>query len=477
MKPSPFGQSASIDNNPFLADDISGKRNRILDAVRNGTNCLIYRNENPSVHVVSSENPAVLNICSKSITNLPEIPQSVKLLFIRDNSIKTLERLSDHPNIELIEISSNMLENIDFLNPPKYLKAFIASSNKISSIRNGCFDNLLVLNISENYFSDFDTKMFPKLQVLNLSFNRLRNFRIDHEELIELSLQSNHIQAIDIGSAPKLARLDISDNSLDDISFVENLPSLTHLTAVANKFVSFWESYVVSMCKSIQSINTRAITDGERAIHKDRYKRMQKSSTNDNPQKIIIHIRRAFKNIKNMQISSDSQNSDIVSNWINRSREKSHRHEVSIRECKNMKSYVLNESPDMLTIMGCLFEPISNTICFKALKLHFCPIIHHSSFLETIISLSSHKPSSLFLENNMLNTLNDCLFLKHFSSVRILHIEGNPVMKMTLFRQFISYIIPEIQVINGVVVSNSEKESGYSHFSRLLLISNGIDPQ
>jgi hypothetical protein len=50
----------------------------------------------------------------------------------------------------------------------------------------------------------------------------------------------------------------------------------------------------------------------------------------------------------------------------------------------------------------------------------------------------------------------------------VLQIEGNQVSKLTLFRPLVSYLMPSLQVVNGVAITTAEKLAGIQHFESLL---------
>ena len=476
LTPSLFGSQQNVEGNPFIADDISGKENSVASILQKPTNCLIYKDSPPTIHIYNNRIPKILQLVDKNIQEMPVIPVGVKALFISKNSIKDVKQIAQHPTLEIIDVSFNLIEVAE-IDPPPHLKALILSSNNITEILSTCIlSNLRVLNISQNKITDFNTDICPNIMTLNLSYNKIKEFSLHSKTMVELSLQNNFIDTFTVEEAPELLRLDLSFNKLEDISFIEKLPKITHFSAEGNKLAKFWESYVVYTRKKIIAINGRVLTEGEKAIHRDRVLRTEKPAE-ETPYQLISSIRKEYKKIKSLTVEMEECPDDIVCIWMARSHEKCQRLGTVEHQSRSIKNWIHYEKDGALVVYGPMLPNDIPSKPFRSLSLNYTPIHKGGPVEQAVIELAKRQPIILTLNHNMLNTLADLLFLRFFDSVTILSIEGNLAAKMTLFRPFISYIMPSINVINGVELSTLERQSGIDHFQNLLSIACGLVPE
>lgn len=475
FRPNAVGSNVVMEENPFIVDDISGKQNKILNAVKTPTNCLIYRNQPPTIHIIGSEFPTVLNINSKDLTAIPAIPNSIRMLLIRENAVKSLRPISGHPSLEVLDASQNLIEQLEFEVPPLRIKAILLASNAITTISKHCtFDFLQVLNLSGNRLADFDFFQFPSLKTLNLSCNQFSSFEINSPTLIELSIQSNSLMNFTISNAQSLTHLDISDNYLTDVSIIEKVQTLTHFSGLGNKFNENWISFAVSSLPLLEYINGRKIEDGEKAIHRDRISRIVRMSQAPYPHKKISKIRNMMRQLKQIESKPIPSTDDIEDIWIACSKEKNSRIMLIEQHAKNIPCTSSMDDDGCLTIFGAIMTDEYNGMDFKSLKLQYVPIIAGTEIMQNVMKLAQKRPTMLTLDNNMLSSVSDVLFLTAFDSVEVLRVEGNAISKMTLFRPLMSYLMPSLQVINGIAITMAEKLSGIDHFRNLLRITKGI---
>jgi hypothetical protein len=470
-----LGSDVILKENPFLVEDISGTQNRILDAVKVPTNVLVYRDDPPRIHVVESDNPVVLNVNKRNLSHIPALPPSVRVLTVRENALTTLVPLSGHPSLEFLEASVNLLEHVELDPIPPRLRALVLSSNSIAQFTTrAVFENLEILNLSANKLSEFDSAQFPRLKTLNLSFNQFIEFEINSPNLIELSIQNNALRTLSVVNARSMTHLDFSANQLHDISIIEKIPALTHLTGVGNRFIHNWESFAVAAAPALTTVNGRFLREGEIAIHKDRVARFIRSTKTPHPHRAISKIRLDFRALKHGESAAAPPADDIETMWITRSHQRKDRDQIIHEQALTLDCVTTMGEDGCLTVYGSLRTSEYSERRFTSLRLQHVPIIKGSEIEGRVIELAKQRPTMLALDHNLLATVDDCMFLAAYETVEVLQIEGNPVSKLTLFRPLVAYVMASLQVVNGVALTTAEKVSGRTHFGPLLMHCKNI---
>jgi Leucine-rich repeat (LRR) protein len=404
----------------------------------------------------------------RSLSFIPQIPDGIRILIIRENSLKTLITLSGHPSLEVLEGSANLFEQVEFDPNPPRLRALILASNSLTRFTNRTvFANLEILSLSGNQFSEFDFIPFPKLKTLNLSFNQFKTFELNSPTLVELSIQNNALETFTAVNCRCLTHLDISFNQLSDISVFDHIPTLTHLNGVGNQFETNWVSFAVNSCPKMTIINGRLLREGEMAIHRDRVARFIRSTKTPHPHKEISRIRLAFRRLKACELPPVPEG-DIVDLWVGAGRREEERGKLILEEALRLPCVSTLSEDACLTVYG---TPKSNEFVetdFRTLKLEYVPILKESPIETRVAELASHEPTMLTLDHNLLVTFDDCMFLTSFEFVEVLQIDGNEVSKLALFRPLVSYLMPCLQVVNGEAITTAEKRAGIQHFQGLL---------
>lgn len=190
------------------------------------------------------------------------LPESVKFLKINHNSIESLEGVSRLTNLREIHLEGNVVSNLKPLNEINSSNLFVSlggrSIGDLRAISNSSIKRLFILNsnlkelsslpdlpdlrilsLERNSFysiAGLATK-YPKLNYLDLSFNKI----IDFSELEKLdslsSLFLSNMQIKDISQLSRLAGvrdLDVSENQISDLSPVAKMTSLKKLYARSN---------------------------------------------------------------------------------------------------------------------------------------------------------------------------------------------------------------------------------------------------
>lgn len=185
----------------------------------------------------------------------------------------TLAPLSKLQSLVCLKLDNNNISNVSSLKRLIYLEILSISNNNIGSMT-GIADNLhnlVYLDLDNNKLTTFDAGYFPKLERLYLE-HQYRYDENDNSEsievrtliqvlnldmatnLVELRLNNNSVDRSTIESIAALTKLDylsLSGNTIENLDFLENLTSLTHLELAACKI------------KQEKTISTTNTTTGE----------------------------------------------------------------------------------------------------------------------------------------------------------------------------------------------------------------------
>nr|CAH7767370.1 unnamed protein product [Callosobruchus chinensis] len=198
-----------------------------------------------------------LNVSNNNISSIPNSLTHVQVLDMSHNCIKSIPprmfatsslnisynkidkiNLSYFPNISILYIASNAIENIDIVNTT--MKELDLSDNKLTTLP-GDLKELEVLNVTGNQISKLPNKTLiaTNLKELILSDNRISD-----------------IPAQYFRGLGKLEILDISKNSLSAFIFgtFDNLQSLKTLNISYNKF-TISPMYTFHSMKGLRNLN------------------------------------------------------------------------------------------------------------------------------------------------------------------------------------------------------------------------------
>ncbi|KAI8577182.1 hypothetical protein K450DRAFT_253253 [Umbelopsis ramanniana AG] len=195
----------------------------------------------------------VLNISHNIITHIDKLPRSLRQLKAHHNRITDCSGLCDLHDLHYLNISQNMLENLQELSTLRNMQELHAENNLISSWSGVKHMKLLVrLNLSHNRLRDLNLSgsSLHSLEMLNLAFNgierlenlehltSLRAINLDHNEIkwmniyqtlpsLELlRLSFNRLKIMDASPFPSVKTLYLDDNQL---MTVRNLSVMVHL--------------------------------------------------------------------------------------------------------------------------------------------------------------------------------------------------------------------------------------------------------
>ncbi|XP_008053387.1 leucine-rich repeats and immunoglobulin-like domains protein 3 [Carlito syrichta] len=119
----------------------------------------------------------------ETIPDLGPVSANITLLSLAGNRIVEIlpEHLKEFQSLETLDLSSNNILELKTAFPVLHLKYLYISSNRVTSMDPGFFDNLantlLVLKLNRNRISAIPPKMFklPQLQHLELNRNKIKN--------------------------------------------------------------------------------------------------------------------------------------------------------------------------------------------------------------------------------------------------------------------------------------------------------------
>ncbi|MBL7813531.1 MAG: leucine-rich repeat domain-containing protein [Saprospiraceae bacterium] len=165
----------------------------------------------------------------KILRNMPQL----KVLDLHGNGIDDISFLQDLKQLTYLDLSVNEISDISFLQNLKQLSYLDLAANKIN-------DFSFLQNLTQLIHLDLSDNQLPPNGINNFSF--LRNLA----QLTELGLIGN--QLVDIAfleNLNQLTSLDLSANEeLNDISFLQNLTRLEHLNLSDNRIndISFLQN-------------------------------------------------------------------------------------------------------------------------------------------------------------------------------------------------------------------------------------------
>lgn len=167
----------------------------------------------------------ILNFQRCKLEEFPEIPANIKAvnlnrnklkkislprenmieyLDVSDNIIKDVELIDTIEDMEILDLSYNLLSKVPKLNTEK-LKELYLIANDIENIENIEFPSLIKLDLASNGIKKLENLKCEKLKELYLGNNKIskiENLRHLHEMVI-LDLQYNCLEEVDCALLPE----------------------------------------------------------------------------------------------------------------------------------------------------------------------------------------------------------------------------------------------------------------------------------
>jgi len=175
-----------------------------------------------------------LDVSKKELVTLKGISRckDITWLDVSSNQLDSLQWIKKLKHILVLKASNNRLRSIHHVLHLESLKALILNNNCIESTEG--IEKLLLLNslvLSHNELQTIDVSSCKNLTKLSLSHNKFKQFpNIEHlSDLKELRLNDNQIRDIplSIASCKKLKLIDLGNNKLTTLGFLETLSKTT----------------------------------------------------------------------------------------------------------------------------------------------------------------------------------------------------------------------------------------------------------
>lgn len=190
-------------------------------------------------------NLSILTLRCNKLSELPELPPSLKILDISSNEFEIYpESVNKLTNLLQLDLSYNKLKNVP------------DSINNLKSVKK--------INISSNYLTYFDIDL-QNLRTLNLRFNDITFIRLNDCNIENLYLTNNNISNI-ADPLSSLKSVDLQQNPVTQLNILShNLASLTlskaKLTSLPSVILSFTKLEKLELSKNALRELPAAITN------------------------------------------------------------------------------------------------------------------------------------------------------------------------------------------------------------------------
>lgn len=170
----------------------------------------------------------------------------VKLSLGGKGLLSVTEAVWKYPHLRNIELQSNFLTSFQTLIKHQYLLTLNLAKNQIEDVNmlanDEAFPRLEVLNLSGNRIKKLGSVYLRKLKRLNLSHNLIEDISdFDGSKTLEvLELRSNRIKDVStLSHLPKLRELYLADNRLEQVTGLKLMNELVKLHLRKNKISRF----------------------------------------------------------------------------------------------------------------------------------------------------------------------------------------------------------------------------------------------
>ena len=191
---------------------------------------------------LSNNNIENVNFCEKC--------ETLTQIEIEANKIVTFHITNENilPNLKLLSLNGNKLENIDSLNNLPSIECLFLNENEIRFCNLSKLKKLKFLYMKSNLISTFTVnENLSQIEFLEFSYNNLSSFIIEdsHPNLKYLLLDNNKLLNLDITnqaiSYKNVEMIDVSYNLLMKVNFLLKFPNLQRLNLSFNQISNLKE--------------------------------------------------------------------------------------------------------------------------------------------------------------------------------------------------------------------------------------------
>jgi len=415
--------------------------------------------------------PERLNLDRRNLAICPvlEGEEQLRLLNFENNNIAKISNLRNLPNLIFLDLYNNQIKEISGLESLGTLRVLMLGKNYIRTVeRLECLSKLDVLDLHSNRITKIQNLSHLRdLRVLNLAGNQIdvmENLEGLYS-LTELNLRRNNIHTVHgLDQCNSLNRVYLSDNkiaSFESLESIFRLNSLAELTLDGNLVASnrYYREYLIDRIKTVKTLDMRRVTDEERRVA---------TMLVRNDEKLEKQRREHLKAERAHTISA------IESVWLSKhkrrlSKDRSRSHHNHNVRGPTMKGYyevkekttllLYGSALDMLTTDNRLFADRER---IEKIEIYYCDITSLSENINKLRRFSNANSYAFGHNDIRLFTQLDVLAAFNLKELSVAH---NRVCKTTLFRSYIVFKLPTIEILNGKQVSQAERDSAGSKFS------------
>ncbi|EMG49094.1 Component of the spindle pole body outer plaque, putative, partial [Candida maltosa Xu316] len=220
------------------------------------------------------------DLSHNDIKYLTGIPKQILSLNLSDNRIENITPFSDYRDLRDLNLENNQLTTVSNLDKNVHLTRLSLKNNQILNIkgisnlmnltylnvsRNELqgklnfnmydFQNLAVLDLSENNIQEIlGLQNLPKLKVLDLDNNGLIKFEGRSKSLVKLSIRFNNVRKLNVSKVPQLRALKFDGNQIEKIEGLEVLGKLEEISC-KSQFRSSIVDQILQTTKDVRKLD------------------------------------------------------------------------------------------------------------------------------------------------------------------------------------------------------------------------------
>uniref|UniRef100_A0A3B3Q7Q5 Leucine rich repeat containing 49 n=1 Tax=Paramormyrops kingsleyae TaxID=1676925 RepID=A0A3B3Q7Q5_9TELE len=447
-----------------------------------------------------SHYPERLDLDRRGLERCPLVEggERLRLLNLQHNLISQIRNLSHLRCLVILDMYDNRVAEMSGISALSSLRVLLLGNNRIKKICS--LDNLMNLDVLDLHGNQItlieNVSHLSELRVLNLAGNyisRVENLQ-GLDTLTELNLRRNCISSVtELDRLPSLQRLFLSCNriaSFDDLACLSRSSSLAELALDGNPVTqeACYKQTALRCLLHLRQLDMKRVTDEDRRLacflaRKDEERKRESLRLAVQKEKRRLAVQNAARNWEDLKAgtrevcpekASSAQDCDLrhlqelrsleTSGGTTQSLSLSDRHlaELSGDTLRLFGLGALDaldrswaaQSPDSITTIAFRYIPFNAIVpMLPRVRVRF-PNLSHLIFLETDISRFPQLGALAKLRR--LNQLT-------------IHPEGNPVLRLMLWRSFLIYRLHHLnlQKVNSREVTMEDKVSAERLFGTL----------